>query len=116
SDPGLPDVVATYLPLHAPPEGDREAFIDAVCIQGIDAAAQRAHFVDAFCDEGAFTVAECERVLTAARARGLRIKLHAEQLSHSGGAMLAARLGAVSADHLEHAEIGRAHVCTPVTR
>ena len=103
SDPGLPDVVATYLPLHAPPEGDREAFIDAVCIQGIDAAAQRARFVDAFCDEGAFTVAECERVLTAARARGLGIKLHAEQLSHSGGAMLAARLGAVSADHLEHA-------------
>ena len=60
-------------------------------------------FVDAFCETGAYTVAECERLFTAARAQGLRPKIHAEQRSHSGGALLAAQAGAVSADHLEHA-------------
>ena len=104
AEPGLPDVIPTYLPLHALPDGDRDAFIDGVCTNGIDQAMPRARFVDAFCDEGAFTVAECERVLLAAQARGLGVKLHAEQLGHSGGAGLAARLGAVSADHLEHAD------------
>jgi imidazolonepropionase len=99
----LPDVVATYLPLHAVPDGPRDAFIDDVCARGVDGAANRARFVDAFCDTGAFTVAECERLFTAAKAKGLRPKVHAEQRSHSGGALLAAQTGAVSADHLEHA-------------
>jgi imidazolonepropionase len=74
-----------------------------VCTRGVAAAAKRATFVDAFCDTGAYTVAECERLFTAARAHGLRPKIHAEQRSRSGGALLAARAGAVSADHLEHA-------------
>ncbi|HVC41319.1 MAG TPA: imidazolonepropionase [Candidatus Saccharimonadales bacterium] len=99
----LPDVVATYLPLHAPPEGQRDAFIKDVCTRGVTGAAKRARFVDAFCETGAYTVAECERLFTAGRAHGLRPKIHAEQRSHSGGALLAARAGAVSADHLEHA-------------
>jgi imidazolonepropionase len=99
----LPDVVATYLPLHALPDGSRDAFIDDACTRGVAGAAKRARFVDAFCDAGAYTVAECERLFTAAKARGLRPKIHAEQRSHSGGALLAAQTGAVSADHLEHA-------------
>jgi imidazolonepropionase len=99
----LPDVVATYLPLHAVPDGSRDEYIDDVCTRGVAAAAKRATFVDAFCDTGAYRVAECERLFTAARAHGLRPKIHAEQRSRSGGALLAARAGAVSADHLEHA-------------
>ena len=99
----LPDVVATYLPLHATPDGPREPFIDDVCTRGVKDAAQRALFVDAFCDAGAYTVAECERLFTAAKAHHLRPKIHAEQLSHSGGALLAAEVGAASADHLEYA-------------
>ena len=104
ADPDTPDVVATYLPLHAPPDGDRADYIAGVCADGLPAAATRARFVDAFCDEGAFTVEECERLFTAAAAHGLRPKLHAEQRSHSGAALLAARSRAVSADHLEHAD------------
>src|SRR6202035_1197621 len=104
ADPHTPDVVTTYLPLHASPEGDRALYIADVCSRGVTAAASRARFVDAFCDEGAFTVAECEQVFSAAAAHGLRPKLHAEQRSHSGAALLAARSRAVSADHLEHAD------------
>ncbi len=99
----LPDVVATYLALHAVPDGARDAYVDDVCTRGVAAAAKRATFVDAFCDTGAYTVAECERLFAAARAHGMRPKIHAEQRSNSGGALLAARAGAVSADHLEHA-------------
>jgi imidazolonepropionase len=100
---GVPDIVTTYLPLHANPDGDREAYIEAVCTQGLSDAQPRAAFVDAFCERGAFAVDECERVFTAARARGMRIKVHAEQRSRSGGAQLAARTRAVSADHLDYA-------------
>jgi imidazolonepropionase len=99
----LPDVVTTYLPLHAVPGGSRDEHIEDVCTRGVTGAAKRASFVDAFCETGAYTVAECERLFTVARAKGLRPKIHAEQRSRSGGALLAARAGAVSADHLEHA-------------
>jgi imidazolonepropionase len=99
----LPDVVPTYLPLHAPPDGSRDEFIDAICTHGVVDAAKRARFVDAFCETGAYTVDECERVFTAAKKHRLRPKIHAEQRSRSGGALLAARAGAVSADHLEYA-------------
>ena len=99
----LPDAVVTYLALHALPDGPRDAYVDDVCSRGVADAAKRASFVDAFCDTGAYTVAECERLFTAARSHGLRPKIHAEQRSHSGGALLAAQAGAVSADHLEHA-------------
>ena len=102
-DPSLPATVATYLPLHGVPTGDRRTFLEDVCALGLRQAGARARFVDAFCEAGAWTVAECERMLTAAPSHGLRPKLHAEQRSHSGGAMLAARHHAVSADHLEHA-------------
>jgi imidazolonepropionase len=58
--------------------------------------------VDAFCEGIAFTPTEIERLFEAATAHGLRVRLHAEQLSNAGGAALAARYGALSADHLEH--------------
>jgi imidazolonepropionase len=103
ADPDLPEVVATYLPLHAAPPSPREAYIDSVCSDGVRRAAPLARFVDAFCEQGAYSVAECDRLFTAAREHGLRPKLHAEQRTRSGGAALAARHRAVSADHLEHA-------------
>jgi len=99
----LPDVVTTYLPLHATPDGDRDRFIDDVCTRGVTDAAKRARFIDAFCDQGAYTVDECAQVLTAGQLHGLRAKIHTEQRSPSGGALLAARCNAVSADHLEYA-------------
>ena len=89
-------------PLHAPPDGDRAALLDEVCSSGVRAAASRASFCDVFCEDGAYTVEECRRVLLAAQDAGLALKVHAEQRSHSGGALLAAALHAVSADHLEH--------------
>jgi imidazolonepropionase len=106
ADPELPDVVATYLPLHAAPPPDerqRAQLVDMACDEGVRRAAPLARFVDAFCDDGAYSVAECARLLDAGRAAGLRGKLHADQLTRSGGAQLAARAGAVSADHLDHA-------------
>jgi len=100
-DPDMPDVVTTYMPLHA--RSAEPAYIDDVCTRGVAAAEPRARFVDAFCERGAYSVAECQRLFVAAAAHGLRVKVHAEQRSRSGGARLAARVGAVSADHLEHA-------------
>jgi imidazolonepropionase len=98
-------VSRTLLGAHAlPPEfkDDRAGYVDLVCTEMIPAAAKLADAVDAFCESIAFTPAETERVFRAARAHGLRVKLHAEQLSDQGGAALAARYGALSADHLEH--------------
>src|SRR3546814_7794456 len=66
------------------------------------AGAGRADAVDAFCESVGFTPAQTERVFKAAAAHGLSVKVHAEQLSNSHGAALAARYGALSADHLEH--------------
>src|SRR6266540_4424909 len=63
-----------------------------------------AEFCDVWCDEGAFTPKQCRRILRAARADGLGIKVHAEQLAPGGGAGVAAEFGAVSAEHLEHAK------------
>jgi imidazolonepropionase len=101
AEPGTPGVFATYLALHAAPPSDRAAFIDQVIAEGLPAAAGRARFADCFCETGAYTVEECERFLLAAGRHGLQLKIHTEQLTRTGGARLAARLGAASADHLE---------------
>jgi imidazolonepropionase len=100
-------VVTTFLGAHAlPPEfaGDPDGYIDLVCERMIPAVAAEklADAVDGFCEGLGFTPAQIERVLAAAQAHGLAVKLHAEQLSNLGGAALAARYGALSADHLEH--------------
>jgi imidazolonepropionase len=102
-EPGLPAVVATYLPLHAAPSGDRAAFLDRVIEQDLAIAAPYARFADCFCEVGAFSVEECERFLVGAGTAGLGLKIHTEQLTRTGGAALAARVRAASADHLEHA-------------
>jgi imidazolonepropionase len=100
-------IVTTYLGAHAlPPEyaGDRDGYLTLVCERVLPELARRglADAVDAFCEIIAFTPAEVDRVFTAARALGLPVKLHAEQLSDQGGARLAARHGALSADHVEY--------------
>lgn len=98
-------VRATYLGAHAvPPDGTRAGYLDLVCDRMIPALAAEglADAVDVFQEGIAFTGAECAHVFTAARAAGLPVKSHAEQLSDTGGAALAARFGALSADHLEY--------------
>jgi imidazolonepropionase len=100
-------VSPTFLGAHAvPPEyrEDADGYIDLVCETMIPAIADQglADAVDVFCEEIGFTPAQTERVLAAARAHGLKPKIHAEQLSNQSGAALAARFGALSADHLEH--------------
>lgn len=99
------DVRTTYLAAHAlPPEStDAEAYIDAVCAWLPELhAAGLVDAVDAFCEHIAFSPAQVARVFDAAQALGLPVKLHAEQLSDQGGAQLAARYRALSADHLEY--------------
>ncbi|SER99634.1 imidazolonepropionase [Sphingobium sp. YR768] len=101
-------VRTTLLAAHAvPPEyaGRSDAYVDLVCGAMIPAAAQAglADAVDAFCEGIAFSPEQVERVFAAARAHDLPVKLHAEQLSALSGSALAARHGALSADHLEHA-------------
>ena len=100
-------ISTTFLGAHAlPPEfgGDADGYIDAVCAVMIPAVAEAglADAVDAFCEGIGFSPAQIERVFAAAAAHGLPVKLHAEQLSNLHGAALAARHGALSADHLEH--------------
>jgi imidazolonepropionase len=102
-------IVTTFLGAHALPpeaEGDTEAYIDLVCREMLPAIARAglADAVDAFCESIAFTPAQVERVFRAAASFGLPVKLHAEQLTNLGGAALAARYRALSADHLEHAD------------
>ena len=102
-------IVPTLLAAHAvPPDARdgpaREAYLKAIVGEMIPAVAKArlATSVDAFCESIAFTAQEVERVFTAARAHGLPVRLHAEQLSNMSGAELAARYKALSADHLEH--------------
>lgn len=105
-DHDLPtSVVRTYLGAHAvPPEyqgrqGDYVDFIIETVLPRV-AAEHLATFVDVFCETGVFTNEESERILRAAQAKGLLAKFHADEMSSTGGAGLACRLGAVSADHL----------------
>jgi imidazolonepropionase len=103
------DIVTTFLGAHAmPPEaaGDKDGYIGHVCHQMIPAIAAEnlADAVDAFCEGIAFSPEQVARVFEAARANDLPVKLHADQLSNAHGAELAARYGALSADHLEWAD------------
>lgn len=102
-------VTTTFLGAHAlPPEanGDKDAFIDKVCTEMLPAVAREglADAVDAFCEGIAFSPEQTARVFDAAKALGLKIKLHADQLSNLHGAKLAADHGALSADHLEYTD------------
>jgi imidazolonepropionase len=107
--PGLPNVAPTFLGAHTiPPEfrgspDDRARYVDLVVEEMLPAFAGKARFCDVFCEATAFTVEETRRILERARELGYLLKLHANQLGPSGGARLAAELGAVSADHLDFA-------------
>jgi imidazolonepropionase len=99
-------VRTTFLGAHAvPPEfrGDREGYLDLVIEEMLPAVAGLADYCDVFVEDGAFTVDEGRRVLEAGLTYGMTPRVHAEQMSHTGGAMLAADLGSASADHLDHA-------------
>ena len=101
------DVITTFLGAHTfPPEykDDRAGYVKLVCEQALPAAHAEGlvDAVDAFCEGIAFSVDETEQVFKAAKALGLPVKLHAEQLSNLGGAKLAARYDALSVDHIEY--------------
>ncbi len=100
-------VRVTHLGAHAVPAefvGDADGYIDRVCIPTLEAAVAEGlvDAVDGFCEGIAFSVAQIGRVFDRAAVLGLPVKLHAEQLSNLGGAVLAAGHGALSADHLEY--------------
>jgi imidazolonepropionase len=99
------ELVPTLLAAHEVPaeyRHRREAYLDLVCEEIVPAAAERglARFCDVFCEQGVFSAAESRRVLEAGRRHGLLPRLHADEFADSGGAQLAADLGALSADHL----------------
>jgi imidazolonepropionase len=101
--------VPTFLGAHDIPDeyrARREEYVALVIEEMLPRLAEEklAEYCDVFCEERVFTVDESRRILTAARSVGLGLRLHADQLSLSGGAKLAAELGAATADHLEHTD------------
>ena len=99
------DIVSTFLGAHEIPDEyqhDREGYIRLLIDEMIPEVARRklADYCDIFCEEHVFTIEESRRILQAARQAGLKLKLHADELTALGGAELAAELQAVSADHL----------------
>ena len=96
-------VRTSFLGAHAVPEGvSADEYMDLVIGEMLPLAAPLSDAVDGFCDRIGFTAAQTRRLFEAARALGLPVKLHAEQLSLQGGAALVAEFGGLSADHLEH--------------
>lgn len=98
-------LVPTFLGAHAfPPELSREQYLDILVGEMIPNVAKEglARFCDVFCDRGFYTVEEARRILTAARAFGLGLKIHADEFSYVGAAELAGELSTTSADHLLH--------------
>jgi len=101
--------VPTFLGAHSvPPEyrSRREQYVSLIIDEMLPAVAQEklAEYCDVFCETNVFTTDEAWKILTAARCHGLGLRIHADQLSLSGGAQLAAELGTVTADHLEHTD------------
>ncbi len=101
------DLVPTFLGAHEIPDefrSNRKGYIDLVTHEMLPAVKQRelAVFCDVFCESHVFSVAEAKQILLAARELGFGLKTHAEQLSRIGGTMMAAELGAISADHLDY--------------
>ncbi|GMU54729.1 MAG: imidazolonepropionase [Candidatus Xenobia bacterium] len=98
------DLVPTFLGAHAiPPEfaDRRQDYVELVIGEMIPACREFARYADIFCEEGAFTLEESRRILTAARDAGLGLRIHAEEFTYQGGARMAAELGAASVDHLQ---------------
>ncbi len=102
-------IITSFLGAHALPAeyaADPDDYIDNICIPALYQAHEQGlvDAVDGFCETIAFTAAQIERVFAVARDLGLPVKLHAEQLSQSGGCQLAAKYGALSVDHVEYAD------------
>lgn len=96
-------VTLTYLGAHAVPEGeDREAYLEEI-IEHLPRFRGLADGVDIFCEKNVFTVADLRRLFLQAKLLGFDLRAHVEELSHQGGCFEAAKLGALSCDHLEHA-------------
>jgi len=98
-------VIPTYLGAHAlPPEfsNKREKFIDLIIEEAIPQISKShlANFIDVFCEKGVFTIDESREILLAGKKQGLQPKIHADEIVRTGGAQLAAEVGAISADHL----------------
>jgi imidazolonepropionase len=99
---GPADVIATFLGAHAIPSGaKREDYLDWIVDAAIPRFRDKAEFCDVFCEDGAFTLEESERILRSAKERGYKLKIHAGQFNDLGAVRMAADLGAVSADHLD---------------
>jgi imidazolonepropionase len=101
------DVITTFLGAHTlPPEfsGKSQAYVDYLCNEVLPQVVEEglADCIDVFCESIGFSLAETEQLFLKAKGSGLAIKCHAEQLSNLGGSSLAANLGALSCDHLEH--------------
>ena len=101
------DIVSTFLGAHALPEeycGRSDAYIDFLIDTMLPEVRENdlAECCDVFCEQGVFSVEQSRRLLTAAKAQGFRLKMHADEIVPLGGAELAAELGALSADHLLH--------------
>lgn len=97
--------VSTFLGAHAVPpefEGKTNDYVDLVVNKMVPAVTKRrlAEFCDVFCEKGAFDIEQSRRILLAAKKAGLKLKVHADEIVHLGGADLAAEVGAISADHL----------------
>jgi len=102
---GVLDVAITFLGAHAIPEeykNDREAYIKLIIEEMLPYVKREnlAEFCDVFCDEGYFSIEESKRILKKAKGYGFKLKIHADELAYTGGAELAAELGAISAEHL----------------
>ncbi len=103
------EFVPTFLGAHAVPEdfaGRMGDYVELVANEMLPEAVRQglAEFCDIFCEQGYFDAAAARRILGAAKTAGLKLRMHADQLTNSGGAILAAELGAVTADHLEQTE------------
>ena len=99
-------VSASLLAAHAlPPEfaGRADEYVEMVSREWLPVLRAACDSIDAYCEDIAFSAAQCDRLFGAARALGLPVRLHAEQLSNVGGSQVAARHGALSCDHLEYA-------------
>ncbi|HQR32148.1 MAG TPA: imidazolonepropionase [Blastocatellia bacterium] len=101
--------VPTFLGAHVVPDefkDSRSAYIDLIVEEMLPRIVKEklAEFCDVFCEAGAFSIEESRRILTTAKQLGLKLRVHADQLSLSGGSALAAELGAITADHLEYAD------------
>ncbi len=98
----VPTFLAHEIPVEERPATKRRAYVRMIVDTMLPAVASTglARYCDVFCERGVFTVAESRQILTAAKALGFQLKVHADELAASGGAKLAAELGATTADHL----------------